>query len=164
MKPMPRRAFAEVSGFEAKKHNIRQTTDGLWQLTLTVSEFGNADWLVFAPVGLPMAIGIKALDYDNPEEEQEDNDLKKYVTKAVMLCKNEEFQKFLEQKNMEEGTYSWGMGNQEIECSNALKSLIGLSSRADLKLEGDAYDQKRRDLDNLIREFQDYYDKNAQGI
>ena len=26
MKPMPRRAFAEVSGFEAKKHNIRQTT------------------------------------------------------------------------------------------------------------------------------------------
>ena len=58
MKPMPRRAFAEVSGFEAKKHNIRQTTDGLWQLTLTVSEFGNADWLVFAPVGLPMAIGL----------------------------------------------------------------------------------------------------------
>ena len=81
-----------------------------------------------------------------------------------MLCKNEEFQKFLEQKNMEDGTYSWGMGNQEIECSNALKSLIGLSSRADLKLEGDVYDQKRRDLDNLIREFQDYYDKNAQGI
>ena len=63
---------------------------------------------------------------------------------------------------MEEGTYSL-MGNQEIECSNALKSLIGFS-RKDLKLEGDVYDQKRRDLDNLIRDFQDYYDKNAQGI
>ena len=75
MKPMPRKAFVEVSGFEAKKHALRQTTDGLWQLTLTVSEFGNADWMVFAPVGLPMAIGIKALDYDNPEEVHEDNDL-----------------------------------------------------------------------------------------
>ena len=48
MKPVPRSAFTDVSGFEAKKHAIRQTTDGLWQLTLTVSEFGNADWLVFA--------------------------------------------------------------------------------------------------------------------
>ena len=41
MKPVPREAFINVSGFEAKKHAIRQTTDGLWQLTLTISEFGN---------------------------------------------------------------------------------------------------------------------------
>lgn len=160
MKPMPRKAFTEVSGFEAKKHALRQTTDGLWQLTLTVSEFGNADWMVFAPVGLPMAIGIKALDYDNPEEVHEDDTLKKYVTKSVMLCKNEDFQKYIEQRNMEEGTYNWGMGNQEIECSNALKSLIGINSRADLKLEGNTYDQKRRDLDNLIRDFENHYEKN----
>ena len=160
MKPMPRKAFTEVSGFEAKKHNIRQTTDGLWQLTLTVSEFGSADWLVFAPVGLPMAMGIKALDYDNPEEAQEDNVLKKYVIKSVMLCKNEDFQNFIEQKNMEEGTYSWGMGDQTKECANALKKLLGISTRADLKLEGNIYDQKRRDFDNLIREFQEDYDKN----
>ena len=160
MKPMPRKAFTEVSGFEAKKHALRQTTDGLWQLTLTVSEFGNADWMVFAPVGLPMAIGIKALDYDNPEEVHEDDTLKKYVTKSVMLCKNEEFQKYMEQRNMEEGTYNWGMGNYEIECSNALKSLIGINSRADLKLEGSTYDQKRRDLDNLIRDFESHYEKN----
>ena len=33
MKPVPRSAFTDVSGFEAKKHAIRQTTDGLWQLT-----------------------------------------------------------------------------------------------------------------------------------
>ena len=67
MKPVPRKAFQEISGLKTK-HAIRQTTDGLWQLTLTVHEFGTADWLVFAPTGLPLAIGLKAMDYDNPEE------------------------------------------------------------------------------------------------
>ena len=64
MKPIPQTAFTNVSGFEAKKHNMRQTNDGMWQLTLTVAEFGTADWLIHAQPGTPLAVGLKALDYD----------------------------------------------------------------------------------------------------
>ena len=58
MKPVPRSAFTDVSGFEAKKHAIRQTTDGLWQLTLTVSELGmRTGWC--SPTGLPLTIASR---------------------------------------------------------------------------------------------------------
>ena len=154
MKPVPRKAFLDVSGFEAKKHNVRQTTDGLWQLTLTVAEFGKADWLVFAPVGLPLAIGLKAMDYDNPVEEiREPDPLQKYVTKAGMLCRDEEFQKFMEKVNAEYGEYNWGEGDQEKECANALKKHLGITSRSQLRLEGNDYNQIRIDFNSLVTEF-----------
>ena len=153
MKPVPRSAFTDVSGFEAKKHAIRQTTDGLWQLTLTISDFGSADWLVFAPTGLPMAIGIKALDYDNPEigEGDDDEPLKRYITRAAMLCKNERFQSYMEHRASEEGFYGWGMGQLEEECASALRHFLGLSSRSELAaVHNDAVRDK---MDKLVSDF-----------
>ena len=153
MKPVPREAFINVSGFEAKKHAIRQTTDGLWQLTLTISEFGSADWLVFAPTGLPMAIGIKALDYDNPEvgESADDDPLKKYIQRAAMLCKNEKFQSYMEFRASEEGFYGWGMGNDEEECASALRHFLGIGSRSELAAVHN--DTVRDNMDRLITDF-----------
>jgi hypothetical protein len=139
MKPVPRKAFTEVSGFEAKKHNIRQTTDGLWQLTLTVSEFGSADWLVFAPTGMPLAIGLKALDYDNPEEEPSQTE-KKFITKCIMLCKDEKFQKFM-------------LASTEDGCSEKVKTHLGIKSRSVLGEYGSAGDKARMRLDDLIDKF-----------
>tara|TARA_R100001530_G_scaffold125943_1_gene94621 strand:+ start:2823 stop:3269 length:447 start_codon:yes stop_codon:yes gene_type:complete len=139
MKPIPRKAFTDVSGFEAKKHAIRQTTEGVWQITFTVAEFGNADWLVFAPTGLPLAIGLKALDYDNPEPEEE-SPYKKYITKSVMLCKDERFQKFMGATN-------------ESECADALKKHLKITSRSELGEEGPPASKLRMNIDRLIDSF-----------
>ena len=151
MKPVPQHAFTEVSGFEAKKHAIRQTTDGLWQLTLTVHEFGAADWLVFAPTGLPLAIGLKAMDYDNPEIEQQESPTKRYIQRSVMLCKDERFQKFMERKAGEDGFYAWGFGSPEEEAANALRVFLGLNSRSELAAVHN--DAVRYQMDNLVNEF-----------
>jgi len=151
MKPTPRTAFTEVSGFEAKKHAIRQTTDGLWQLTLTVHEFGQADWLVFAPTGLPLAIGLKAMDYDNPEPEVGDNPNKKYIQRAVMLCKDVNFQRYMEALAQDEGFYDWGLAEHEAEAANALKAKLRIKSRSELgNSDAEALRQK---MDNLVKNF-----------
>ena len=138
VKPIPREAFTQVSFFEAKKHNMRQTNDGLWQLTFTVAEFDNADWLIHAPPGTPLAIGLKALDYDNPVQENE-NPHKKYVTKAAMFCKNPDFQEFL-------GTYS------EEDASNNLRLQLRLNSRSELADNAEARDK----LDEIIKKFKEW--------
>lgn len=152
MKPIPRKAFTDVSGFEAKKHAIRQTTDGLWQLTLTVHEFGTADWLVFAPTGLPLAIGLQALDYDNPEQPGAGDPNKRYIQRSVMLCKDERFQQFLQTLASETGFYDWGVGDMEQETANALRIFLGLDSRAELGAVHN--DEVRFRMDNLVKEFQ----------
>ncbi len=152
MKPVPKQAFLDVSGFEAKKHAIRQTTDGLWQLTLTVQEFGAADWLVFAPTGLPLAIGLKAMDYDNPEYiEQQDSPSKRYIQRSVMLCKDDKFQKYMERRAGEDGFYAWGFGAPEQETANALRTFLGIGSRSELAAMGN--DAVRYQMDNLVNEF-----------
>lgn len=154
MKPVPREAFQEVSGFEAKKHAIRQTTDGLWQLTLTVHEFGAADWLVFAPTGLPLAIGLKAMDYDNPVSDENESPRKKYIQRAVMLCKEERFQGYMEKLSQDEGFYSWGMDGAEAECSAALREYLGLASRAELAAPHN--EAVRTKMDGLVTNFRSF--------
>ena len=154
MRPVPREAFQEISGFEAKKHAIRQTTDGLWQLTLTVHEFGAADWLVFAPTGLPLAIGLKAMDYDNPEIGEDESPRKKYVQRAVMLCKDEQFQKYMEGLSQEDGFYNWGTDASELECSTALREYLGITSRADLAAPEN--EGVRVMMDTLVKNFRSY--------
>ena len=146
MKPVPHHAFTNVSGFEAKKHNMRQTNDGMWQLTLTVAEFGAADWLIHAQPGTPLAIGLKALDYDNPELVQsEDNPLKKYVARAGMLCKDESFQSFLGAQNVE-------------QAAMAMKAELQIESRAELS---DPYKKEARQrLDNLVDRFKEWKKSN----
>jgi hypothetical protein len=154
MKPVPREAYTTVSGFEAKKHAIRQTTDGLWQLTLTVHEFGNADWLVFAPMGTPLAVGLKAMDYDNPEQPTEEDPRKKYIQRSVMMCKNEKFQRYFEQRASEEGFYDWGVGEAEVETANALRTFLGISSRSELAHVD--RDDVRFQMDELVKDFKSW--------
>ncbi len=144
MKPIPQAAFTSVSGFEAKKHNMRQTNDGMWQLTLTVAEFGTADWLIHAQPGTPLAVGLKALDYDNPELiESNENPNKKYVTRAVMFCKDENFQKFLGAKDVE-------------QAAAAMKAALQISSRAELGTETINGIGARGRFDALIDKFKQW--------
>jgi len=147
MKPIPQHAFTQVSGFEAKKHNMRQTNDGLWQVTLTVHEFGNADWLIHAAPGTPLAVGLKAMDYDNPERlTQTENPLKKFVTRAALFCKDNSFQVFL-------GCRS------EAEASTELKDRLSISSRAEL---ADPDNTDARELfDEIVEDFKEWKKQNA---
>lgn len=146
MKPIPQTAYTNVSGFEAKKHNMRQTNDGMWQLTLTVAEFGTADWLIHAQPGTPLAVGLKALDYDNPEFVQAENPNKKYVTRAALFCKDVSFQKFLGQSS-EEG------------AASVLKSRLGVSSRAVLAEDTLGGVQARERFDSTVTTFKEWKKK-----
>lgn len=146
MKPVPHHAFTNVSGFEAKKHNMRQTNDGMWQLTLTVAEFGTADWLIHAQPGTPLAVGLKALDYDNPEFEAAENPNKKYVTRAALFCKDESFQQFLGETG-EEG------------AAAALKSRLGVQSRAVLGQDTLAGMEARERFDYTVTAFKEWKKK-----
>ena len=150
MKPIPLSAFQEVSGFEAKKYNMRQTNDGLWQLTLTVADFGNADWLIHAQPGTPLAIGLQALDYDNPEQPKESPN-KRYIQRAALLCKEESFQKFMEVKSAVEGFYGWGLGDMEKETACALRAYLQIQSRSDLGHQDN--ELARAKMDRLIKEW-----------
>ena len=146
MKPVPHHAFTNVSGFEAKKHNMRQTNDGMWQLTLTVAEFGQADWLIHAQPGTPLAIGLKALDYDNPELETAENPNKKYVTRAALFCKDQSFQKFLGETG-------------EESAATALKSRLGIQTRAVLGEDTLGGVEARKRLDYMVAEFKEWKKK-----
>ena len=146
MKPIPQTAYTNVSGFEAKKHNMRQTNDGMWQLTLTVAEFGTADWLIHAQPGTPLAVGLKALDYDNPEFEAAENPNKKYVSRAALFCKDESFQKFIGESD-EEG------------AATALKSRLGVSSRAVLAEDTFGGVQAREQFDSTVIAFKEWKKK-----
>jgi len=81
--------------FETKKDGLRQTQDGLWKLTLTVLPEDMPVELMQAPMGTPYGLAMVKIDYDNPDKPvAEKSEGEKIRTRAVMLCKDSDFQSF----------------------------------------------------------------------
>ena len=97
-----------------------------------------------------MAIGLQALDYDNPEQPKESPN-KRYIQRAALLCKEESFQKFMEVKAAVEGFYGWGLGDMEIEAACALRAYLQIQSRSDLGHQDN--ELARAKMDMLIKEW-----------
>jgi len=157
VRKIPKRAFEEVSTFEALvvAYRMDEKDGGMIRITLYVDDIGKGDWLMNCYPQTPVAIGLKALDYDNPDQSKLTTQGDKAVKRAGMLCRNKKFQKFMEgltKKSDEYSNYAWGLGQDEKECVKALYSELGINSRKEL-----AEDYKKRDsFDSLVQKFEDW--------
>lgn len=114
---------------EVKKDGLRQTQDGLWKLTLTVHPDDFPQGMAMAPMGTRYMVGYAEIgDDDQPAMEpakvvKEDDPGKQAVKRAVMLCKNPEFQ-------------GWVCNGlclpTEEDAARLLRDNCGLQSRSEL--------------------------------
>jgi len=125
---------------------------GMVRLTLYVDDLGEGDWLMNCYPRTPVAIGIKPLDYDNPDQSNIVTEGERALKRAGMLCRSKRFQMFMQEISQEEGSYAWGMGQDEKECVKALHSFLGIKSRRELL---DNY-KKIETFKNLAEKFEEW--------
>ena len=119
--------------FEGKKHRINQSISGEWQFTLTSLDI--PDWIIHTPPGVEVDLRMQRIDYDNPEIDPNEEG-KRAVTRAVMLCKDDTFWQFSE------------LNGEEAARAYVCKRL-GISSRSEIK---DNHDARER-LEELVQQF-----------
>ena len=154
---IPKRAFEDVSTFEALvvAYKMDEQDGGMIRLTLYVDDIGNGDWLMNCYPKTPVAVGLKALDYDNPDQSKVSTEGDRSVKRAGMLCRNKKFQKFMEgltRASNEYSKYAWGIGQDEKECVKALYRELDISSRTEL---AENY-RKREAFKTLVQKFEDW--------
>jgi hypothetical protein len=144
-KLLPKSAYTEVHGFEARKISLNQDPkDGYYKLTIKIDPKDAPRWLLDASAGTPLAIGMRALDYDNPEPPQDN-----IGQRAALLCKNQKFQDWLAIKYDVDFTDTsrpadyWAA---EFVCFHC-----GISSRSELRMN----DNARKIFESLIDEFKE---------
>ena len=138
VRKLPKRAFEEVTSFEAMviAYKMDENEGGMIRLVLYVDDLGNGDWLMNCDPKTPIAVGLKALDYDNLDQSKVVTEGEKTLKRAGMLCRNKKFQKFMEGltkvEDEDNNIYAWGLGQDEKECVKALHNYLGISSRKEL--------------------------------
>lgn len=142
---IPREAYQDVTGFEAKKVRLTQDPkDGYYNLTLKIDPKDAPRWLLDAPAGTFLACGVKALDYDNPEPEPGPNPI---VQRAAMICKNKHFQEWLaKEHNVEYLDHR----PPDFWAAEFVCYYCDISSRAELRNNEVA----RKKFEKLIQEFE----------
>ena len=154
VRKIPKRAYEKVSTFEALvvSYRMDEQDGGMVRLTLYVDDLGEGDWLMNCYPRTPVAIGIKPLDYDNPDQSNIVTEGERALKRAGMLCRSKRFQMFMQEISQEEGSYAWGMGQDEKECVKALNSFLGIKSRRELL---DNY-KKIETFKNLAEKFEEW--------
>ena len=134
VRKIPKRAYEKVSTFEALvvSYRMDEQDGGMVRLTLYVDDLGEGDWLMNCYPKTPVAVGIKPLEYDNPDQSNIVTEGERSLKRAGMLCRNKKFQIFMQDLSQEEGIYAWGLGQDERECVKALHKYLGISSRREL--------------------------------
>lgn len=127
--------------FEGKKHRINQTISGEWQFTLTSLDL--PDWLIHTPPGVEVDLRLAPIDYDNPEIDPNEEG-KRAVKTAVMLCKDDKFWQYLVEIG-ERGTDK----NPEEHARDFICKRLVINSRAELKDNRDAQER----LADLIQQY-----------
>jgi hypothetical protein len=140
---LPKEAYTEVSGFEARKVSLNQDPkDGYYKLTIKIDPTLAPRWLLDASAGQTLAVGIKALDHDNPETPSGPD----IVKRAALLCKNVHFQRFLTKRL---GTTFDSFEPADKTAAEAICLYCNISSRAELRNNNEAYSIFER----LVEEF-----------
>jgi len=103
---------------------------GIWKLTFYVDEIGDADWLFHCYPRTTVVIGLKALDYDNPDQSNIIPEGERHLKRAGMLCRNDRFQRYIRETYPESENVNWDKG--ENACVTVLHGLLGIESRSDL--------------------------------
>ena len=127
--------------FEGKKHRINQSISGEWQFTLTSLDI--PDWIIHTPPGVEVDLRMVPIDYDNPEIDPNEEG-KRAVTRAVMLCKDDKFWQFLVEIG-ERGTDK----SPEEAARAYLCERLGISSRSEIKDNLDAQER----LEGLMQQY-----------
>ena len=151
---IPKRAYEKVTAFEALlvAYKMEERDGGMIRLTLYVDDLGDGDWIMNCYPKTPVAIGIKPLDYDNPDQSKVKTEGEKQLARAGMLCRNKKFQRFMEEKTQNDGSYAWGIGRDEAECVKALKKHLVIKSRRELLDNYNKIEQFRL----LTKEFEEW--------
>lgn len=133
-----------IFGFEGKKHRINQSISGEWQFTLTSLDI--PDWLIHTPPGVEVDLRMLPIDYDNPEIDPNEEG-KRAVTRAVMLCKDDKFWQYLVEIG-ERGTDQ----NAEEAARGFLCQRLGITSRSEIKDNLDAQER----LKGLLKQYREW--------
>jgi hypothetical protein len=159
--------------FEVKKDGMRQMQDGIWKLSLTVLPEDMPMELLQAPMGTPYGLAMVPIDYDNPEpvtsidigiptdpdtgitvSEKSEGD--KIRVRAVMLCKDAEFQKYL-----------FGNVNPSHPGTNETAAKIHITTQCDISSRSELTENKEaqakfRELDSQFTEWRQQQDFDNQ--
>jgi hypothetical protein len=154
VRKIPKIAYEQVTTFEALMvaYKMDERDGGMIRLTFYVDDIGNGDWLMNCYPKTPVAIGLKPLDYDNPDQSKVKTEGEKQLARSGMLCRNKKFQRFMEEKSQDDGSYSWGIGRDEAECVKALKKHLNITSRRELL---DNY-KKIEQFETLTKQFEEW--------
>ena len=154
VRKIPKRAFEKVTSFEALvvSYKMDESDGGMIRLTMYVDNIGDGDWLMNVYPRTPIAVGIKPLDYDNPDESKVKTEGERTLGRFSLLCRQKKFQLFMEEITSEEGVYGWGMGKDENECVKALKNYLAIDSRRELL---DDY-RKIEAFQDLVQQFEEW--------
>jgi hypothetical protein len=124
MKPIPQSRVSPASlALRPRSTTCARPMTVCGSLRLTVAEFGTADWLIHAQPGTPLAVGLKALDYDNPELIESSMRTRTKNTSPVLLM-------FCKDENVSE--VSWVQTGCRARCRCCTQSRHGWECKAGL--------------------------------
>ena len=154
VRKIPKRAFDKPTFFEAQvvAYQMHQKDGGTIKIILHVDDIGDGDWLMHCYPLTPVAIGIKPLDYDNPDQSKTKSEYDRAFKRFSMLCRDKKFQRFMEELSQDEGSYAWGLGQDENECVKATKKYINITSRRELLDNYVKVDQ----FNELVKKFEEW--------
>ena len=157
VRKLPKKAFEEVCYLEAQVVSfvMDEKDGGFWRLTFYVEDLGGADWLMNCYPRTSIVMGIKALDYDNPNNKSIITEGERALKRAGMLCRNIKFQKFMREEIYED-SFAWGIGRDEEACAEAMRDYLGISSRREIVKNH----SKVEELNKLAKKFEEWARKN----
>lgn len=166
---------------EVKKHAMQQLQDGSWKLTVTIHPSDMPMELLQAPMGTPYDLAMIPIDYDNPAaskmestpekpdssivtkpktncDQSEKSEGEKLWIRAVLLCKDEEFQTFYYY------TYPTALmtPRTESQCAGWIKERCNIKKRSELAHNKEAQEEFRR-LDQQFKDWQ-FEQRHADNI
>lgn len=151
---LPKRAFEDVAFLEAQvvSYEMNDREGGLWKLVFYADDLGNADWLLNCYPRTIVVMGIKALDYDNPDQSKIITEGERAFKRSAMLCRDPRFQKFMKDEIAEDDLYSWGVGKDEEMTVKVLHSYLHVESRKEIARDW----KKVGAFNDLTKRFQDW--------
>lgn len=119
-----------TKSLECKKHGLRQTQNGQWVLTVIIHPDDAPADLLTDPMGTRYGMALVKME----EVEEQKPPLS---TRAVMMCKDEQFQEFCQEISMVKGCDKFG----EDETKNIICNYCLISSRSKLNTDHEAADK-----------------------
>ena len=114
-----------TANMEVKKDGLRQTQDGIWKLTLTIHPNDMPVDLMTAPMGTRYGLAMIQVEEGQEVNKPEQTEGDKLRVRAVMLCKDKQFQQYCEDCSPE------AEATEELAKAHIIDG-CGINSRSEL--------------------------------